>query len=84
MTLLRGKTAFNFTPPVFFPAIHLAGGKNRSDNSGNDSQGKTILLLGVYRIARIVKTAFGSGVKVTTFRQTLADGQVVTDTTEGL
>lgn len=44
--------------------------------------GLIAFLLGVYLIARIVKTAFGSGVKVTTYRRTLPDGQVVTDTTE--
>jgi len=41
MTPLRVKTASNFDPPVVSPAIQLAGGKQRSGNSGNDSQSKT-------------------------------------------
>jgi len=51
MTPLRGKTAFNFDPPVFSPAIQLTGGKQRSDNSGNESQGKTGFFLFIRRVS---------------------------------
>jgi len=44
--------------------------------------GFIIFLLGVFLLAKLIRTAFGSGVKVTTLRRTLADGSVVTDTTE--
>jgi len=44
--------------------------------------GLIIFLLSVFLMAKLIKTAFGSGVKVTTLRRTLPDGQVVTDTTE--
>jgi len=44
--------------------------------------GLIIFLLGVFLMARLIKTAFGSGVRVTTHRRTMPDGQVVVEQVE--
>jgi len=44
--------------------------------------GLIIFLLGVFLMARLIRTAFGSGVKVTIIRRKMPDGSVVVDETE--